>query len=137
MRRSGSSKVKAVFAYGFHLDFYSEAPAANDQLVELINAPGKTIAHLIAIGPTAGSKVDSIEGFLVALGQELPPEHFARLLWTNNQGPPFLIVEEHELPAVKDLLLKSPRFKIILEKSIPLEVILQLGKTGRLELNEN
>ena len=94
------------------------------------------VVWCVAIGPTPGWQVDSIENFLVVLSEELPPEHFARLLWTNNQGPPFLIVEEHELPTVKDLLLKSPRFKIILEKPIPLEVILQLGKTGQLELTD-
>ena len=136
MLQSALSKVKAVFAYGFHLDFFSERPASNSQLAELTDVPEKTIAQLIAIGPTPGWQVDGIENFLVVLSEELPPEHFARLLWTNNQGPPFLIVEEHELPTVKDLLLKSPRFKIILEKPIPLEVILQLGKTGQLELTD-
>src|SRR5688500_9973072 len=45
------------------------------------------------------------------------------VLWTNNQAPPFVMVEEPEVRLFKDALLTSPHFKIAGEWPLTVEAM--------------
>jgi hypothetical protein len=130
---SGIDAIRALFAYGFHLDFFAGQPEAASKVTELLKTPDKTIACLLAFGPTAGWKGESMDEFLNTLRQELPAPHARRVLWTNNQGPPFVMVEEPDVRLIKEALLTSPHFKIAAERPLSVRAMVHIGKEGGLK----
>jgi hypothetical protein len=125
--------IKALFAYGFFLDFLAEQPEPGSAVTDLLQTPDKPIGRILALGPTSGWKPESMDEFFDALRQELPDAQAGRVLWTNNQGLPFVIVEEPEVALINNALFKSPRLKIALEKPLSVEAIVHIGKTGGLK----
>lgn len=122
--------IKALFAYGFHTDFFKQEPETPPALAELLQAPEKTVAQLLAFAPLPGWKGNSMDDFLKTLREELPEKHARRILWTNNQAPPFIMAPVNEVDGIKHALRESTRLKIAMELPLTVEAMIHIGKEG-------
>lgn len=118
--------VKALFAYGFYLDFMGETP---QEVPELVKTPEKVVATIVGIGATEGWRPDGPVDHLAMLRGELPGRH---VLWTHDKGPPYVMAREGEVAGIRSELLNSPRFKIVAERPLTAQQIIRMGKEGTL-----
>lgn len=125
----GEDLVRALFAYGFYLDFLGEKPAPHDAVDELLDKPSKIVAALVAFGPTEGSRVSDADDFLSALRAEVGKD----IRWANRDGPPFVMVKNEAAAAIRTRLLTSPRVKIFSEHPLSVEALVTIGKEGGLK----
>jgi hypothetical protein len=129
----GNDAIKALLAFGFHLDFIGESPRTNSVLQALLKTPQTSVARLVAFSPTAGSKVQSMDELMRWLREELPASYADHVLWPNNQGPPFVIVENSAISPIEEALMTSSRLKIAGQRTLSVEAIIHIGKTGGLK----
>jgi hypothetical protein len=130
---TGADQIRALFAYGLYLDVFAAQPDALGAVSDLLQNPDKPIAHAIGLMPTAGSKPDSAGQFLKLLRELLPAPYGDRILWPSESGPPFVFVQEPEIAAIKNALIKSPQVKVAMERAFPVEAIIHIGKSGGLK----
>lgn len=126
----GADRIKALFAYGFFLDFFGEKPPENAIVKGLLQTPEEPVCQILAFGSTAGWKPTSMEEYLDTLRAEIPANEVQHVLWTHSKGPPFAIVETQDAAAIKSALLKSPHFKIAFERPLSVAAIVTIGKEG-------
>jgi hypothetical protein len=119
--------MKALFAYGFYLDFCGEKP---EPVPEVVQTPEKEIVRMVGIGPTDGFRGRGADEFFSMVRSELPGRE---VLWINDQAPPFVIAREGEIERIRSALLNSPRFKIVGERALTAEHIIRMGKEGSLK----
>ena len=126
----GTDRIKALFAYGFFLDFFGEKPPENATVKGLLQTPEEPVCQILAFGPTEGWRPTSMDEYLDTLRAEIPANQVKRVLWTHSKGPPFAIVETQDATAIKSALLKSPHFKIAFERPLSVAAIMTVGKEG-------
>jgi hypothetical protein len=129
----GDDVVKGLFAYGFHSDFLGERPAVESGVTELAKTPGVEVAHLVGMGPTQGWKAKSTDEFYGAFRDELGAATGERMLWMNENGPPFVIVPKSESRAIFQALATSARFKVLFQYTLTVAQLVQIGKEGGLK----
>jgi hypothetical protein len=129
----GADPVRALFAYGFYLDTFAAQPELPTTLTSLLENTDKIIAHALAFRPTKEFAPKSMEGFFIAVRDQLPAPYNDRILWPSNEGPPFIIVTESEKPPLQAIFEKSDRIKLAYEIDLPVEAVVHIGKTGSLK----
>lgn len=125
---NGSDPIRALFAYGFHLHFIGAQPELPASLTDLIEKPDYHVAFAIAMPPIP----DDDDSNFTRLRQAVPAPHNERIFWPNNQGPPFVIVEQSEAAAFKQAVEKNSGVKIPFEKALPVKALIHIGKEGGL-----
>jgi len=126
---SGTNVVKALQAYGFHLEFLGEEPATPDRLADVLKNPNDPVARLVAFGPTLGWKGRSMDEFVGAVRKEVPAAIGPELV-SGRDGPPFLIVEQSEATTIENAVLKNPSVQVTHRLPVTVAELVRIGKTG-------
>jgi len=63
--------------------------------------------------------------------EQLPAPHKERIFTAS--GAPFVLAGENEIAAIKSAVVKSPLIKIGVERTLDVEAIIHLGKSGSLK----
>jgi hypothetical protein len=127
----GRDAVRALFAYGIYLDVFAAQPDALGSVTDLLQTPDKTVARIVGFMPTDGWKPGGADEFLGALREQLPAPHKGRIFTAS--GAPFVLAGENEIAAIKNAVIKSPLIKIAVERTLAVEAIIHLGKSGSLK----
>jgi hypothetical protein len=128
----GADPVRALLAYGFYLNFIGaqpDLPTSMTALIEKLDLPVAGVIALALVNPES----ESLDDYFGRLRQVVPAPYNDRILWTNNQGPPFIILEQSEATAFKQVVANDSRLKIPFEKTLPVKALIHIGKEGGLK----